>query len=91
MTREQIEQRIEEIENELMDYFLFEELDELYSNLTPTEIFNKFFYGNIKHWRPKWVKINGYDNFDDGDRSHLELEEELEQLQNELKELEEDE
>lgn len=85
---EELEQRKEEIEEELRDFFELEDLDEYFSKLTPLEVFNKFFYGNIDGWRPTWIKINGYANFDDGDQEHNELEKELKEIEEEIEDIE---
>lgn len=85
---EELEQRKEEIEEELRDFFELDDLDEYFSELTPLEVFNRFFYGNINGWRPTWIKVNAYANFDDGDQEHDELEEELEKIEEEIEDIE---
>ena len=87
--QEELEARKEEIEEELSNFFELDDLDVFFSHLTPLELFNRFFYGNIDGWRPTWIRINGYGNFDNGDNEYSELTEELEQIEEELEELEE--
>ena len=82
--QEELETKQEELESELDDYFELDDLNEFFSHLEPLELFNRFFYGNINGWRPTWIRINGYGNFDDGDASHDKLMEDLEQIEEDL-------